>query len=179
MANNNKMTTANVDGMYIYRDEKGRAIYSGPFMKNEGYIIGNSDLQKLAFYNSKSLIAVVIMIAVIIFIPDKWYAGIGLSLIVYGVLTYMFHNKFLSTLSKTTKFNKTKKNNYFQKMADTKPTWQIVTFILGCILFGVLVYINAKTNSYTGILLYTNYALAAAAIIFGLVNIYTLTLKKK
>ena len=28
MANNNKMTTANVDGMYIYRDEKGRAIYS-------------------------------------------------------------------------------------------------------------------------------------------------------
>lgn len=178
MQRNPKLSPGQLNGFFIFHDEKNRAIYSGPFMK-EGYIIASGDIKEFLIYNSRFIIGLVVGIFLYALLPDKGIIAIICGALVYVVATLLFRFSFLKKLSKVKHFVKPHKDSYFVSLAKSQSYLMITFFILMCEFAGALFFYNAKANNYTGFYLYANIVLAVLACLLGLSCISSLIIKKK
>ena len=166
-----------LNGLFIYHDEKGRTIYSNPFMKN-GYIISDSEAKKYSFYSGRLWASILLTLALLYIFDDKYLLAIGCGLLLYIISTLVFIFKYLDSLSLIKDFVKPKKESFIKRKASQQSYARLVATFLVSIAISILLIINAKQSGYTGIALYGSYLLSVIMIVTGLMNIVYMIFKK-
>lgn len=166
-----------LNGLFIYHDEKGRTIYSNPFMKN-GYIISDSEAKKYSFYAGRLWASVLLTLALLFIFDKKYFLAIGAGLLLYVISTLIFVFKYLDSLSLIKDFVKPKKDGFVKRKATTQSYARLVLTFIVSVAIAVLLIINAKQSEYSGIGLYGSYLLSAIMVATGLMNIVYIIYKK-
>lgn len=165
-----------VDGMFIYHDKRGRAIYSNPFMKS-GYIINASNTKSYNLYSSRIPFGLIAGIFVYYF-TSSFLLGLLAFVIFYGVMSFFFFTKFLPKLTEIENYEKPKKDNFLVRFAKRSSYKGIVAFFIVSEICGSLIIINIHASSYTNIIAYANYVIGIIVMIAGIVSLYAVKIKK-
>ena len=85
-------------GFSIYQDKKGRTVYYDWISKN-GYIIPESKYNSYTNYSIRLVISVLVGYLSALFLDNNYLAGTLIGISTYIAYTFVFHKRFLSTLS--------------------------------------------------------------------------------
>ena len=175
MARNNRYSQ-DIEGLFIYHDDKGRSVFSNPFMKN-GYVIKRSDFRQYTVYSTKSLIALAIGTLPYLFVKN-WYICIVVGLVAYAVLTAMFHFKYLPSCTKIENFVKPKREGFIERNVRSQPLSQILISMGLSFLFVVALIYNLIQMKFQGIELVLYWLLIAVAAAYFILNCVLFTKKQ-
>ena len=164
-------------GISIYKDAKGHVIYS-PWFTKDGYILHDENVSEFQNYGTSYLIAIIVLLVIFYFTKSLGYAFI-LSLGYLAVSIFMFYTRCIKKVPKIENFNKPKKDNYIIRQAKSITSKRIIVVILACIFMSVYIIFNSLYFKYTGTELLVSYIFAIASLLFGLLYVVILIVKKK
>lgn len=169
----NKFNIKELDGLFIYHDEKNRTIYSNPFQK-DGYILTNSDYKAYIVYSARWLIAISVPALLYYFVELSIPMFILIALAIYAIGSALFYFKFLPSLPIVKNFKKPKRDNLFIRNSDKLSTLRLLSvFIIG-ILAAVLLIINLRMSNFDKLTLYANYLVIAFVILYSIFDLIQL-----
>ncbi len=153
----------NINQSYgVFQDKKGRNVYINRYHKN-AYIIQDKDERKFNLYANRFIMPFLVIAAFMTFDLPIYYGIFG-GVFAWAILMYMFHKKFLPSLSQIEKVELKEKYSYTKKLASTnEPNKLLIKFIVFA-LIGVLLPLNAYVSQMSQSLIYIS-AFAGIAVI--------------
>ena len=143
---NNKIKAINLEGYFIYHDEKGRTYYSLPNSKT-GYVITNADAEKYYLYQLRPLacLLVALVLYFVFKVPVLYSLFVGIG--IYAVSTVIFFTKFLTKLPKKENFVKPDKHSFISEQAKNSSVFKLAIIPIFAILLitGIALAIKAKS----------------------------------
>jgi len=165
-----------LQGLTIYRDAKGRAIYSDLITGKKGYIITDSTMMAYTRYTLRLPVALCAFVLLYFLVNLNLVVSIAIPIVFYVVVSVLFYVKFLPELTETTNFEK-KRKSFVQSIVDTKTGSSVAISIFVSILLVVFSILNGL--KYNNAFRYLNYAIAAAAFLYAILMVVVLLKKKK
>ena len=171
-----------VTGFNIYKDKRNRDVYYDVISK-QGYIISQSDVSRLNFYQKRYIIPVVIFaLTYTIDLFGFKFGVIGasaVSLLSFIVTEYFFRFRFLKSMITVPNFIPNKQEDYFHQLATSSPLSSLILkgilyIILGCMLVVFGIQENFKTLEWIVCIIIT-----IILVIVGIFQLYASYLKKK
>ena len=136
------------NGLFIYHDEHGRAIYSDFFTGNVGYYLTKDDVRPFSLYSMRLMGSLSVLVLLIYYFKVNTYVSIGISILVYLIASILFYFRFLKSLEVATSFTKTKKG--FIKQSSEKYDYSTLYIMFAAsILLSILSFINSGRISET------------------------------
>ena len=174
MARNIK--ASELTGLSIYQLEN-RTVYSSLFMKKKGYLINDNNANEYYSYSLRLFESVFAFITVILITGDNYLLAIGAGLIIYTVITALFHAKFLKKLPVLNNFEKPKKDNYIISTAKEIGYGRLFLVIGLCILTSFIAFYSLATNQFKQLKTNLYYGVGILSAIFALINTASLIVK--
>lgn len=159
-----KMNTENkneLQGLNIYKDNKGRTIYYNP-IKKQGYFINHEYLKAFQITRYRFVIPLIAFILIYSFI-DNTIISIAIAAISYIVLALRLYISILPKLSPVPNYKPEQKISYVQRISEQETSKIILKAIL-YLAFGILTFINAFVAHYELYLIIISGIIAIVAI---------------
>ena len=173
-------TKANVkelDGISIYHDAKQRVIYS-PFFSKIGYVLHDENVYDYQNYIQSYLVSILVFMAMFYLTNFVSYSFL-LAFVYIVVSNIVFYVRCLKKAPKLEQFNKPKKEKYIIKQAKQITTRKLIVIIISCFLLPLFILLNCNLQQYTGKTLIINIIFSILTILYGVLNIIILCVKKK
>ena|GEM_PF-1111672 len=159
-------------GHSTYQDANGRVVYYNSFLKKSFYIPYD---RRRAYTNLSGRHMIAIALGCIVWgvfksIPIGLVVGIGS----FVVLQVYFYFSFLTSLDLAPNDDSQRKTNRGAGPFATMPRQRAVRTSIIMLALGALLALNACQQQFVGILLYVNFALAAASMAFGVMGVIAL-----
>lgn len=165
---NNKIKAINLEGYFIYHDEKGRTFYSLPFSKT-GYVIGNADAEAYYLYQLRPLACILVALVMyfVLRIPVIYSCLTGIG--IYAISTVIFFTKFLKKLPKKENFIKPDKHSFVEEQAKNSSVFKLVIIPLFAVLLIIGISLAIKAKSYKSL-----YSLLLGLLAIGGYSVYAI-----
>ena len=175
MANKKHKSIASVNDRYLVYDGKNY-VYADGFTGDKGYILTSNETEKFVIYSSRYALGLSVGI-LLFFLTNQVVLSIVLGLLTYVVFEVLFRTRFLKTLPVIEKYNKPKAKGIVEGLVDkhTKMSLILMALLMGGIV--ILIPVNIHLQNYTGTLLYCNYIIFAALLIYEIIIIIALIKK--
>lgn len=173
----NESLNRDIDGIFIYKDDKNRSIYSNPFMK-DGYVINKSEIRPYTFYSSRPIVALAVG-TMPCFFMDNWYVCIALGVVTYIVLAVLFHKKFLAGCRHIENFTKEKERGFIARSIRNEPASKLLVSTGLSLLLFVAAVINLIYMKFQGIELAIYIVLLVCIFLYFLFTCYLFIQKRK
>lgn len=168
---------AELRGFSIYQDKKGRTIYYDWISKN-GYIIPESKYNSYTNYSIRLVISVLVGYLSALFLDNNYLAGALIGLSTYIAYTFVFHKRFLSTLSIIPNFKRPYRENYIDRNIKEMTKKRALSIIFVSLFLLVAIIANLLVNGYDIFILVLSIGLSLVAVGFMVVHIIILVKKE-
>lgn len=171
-----KVLAKDLHGMSIYHEEK-RTVYA-PFYTSNGYVLTDDNCKEYRNYVTNYLFA--FLIFSIVYIVTKNLVPsllLGLLFLIGAIIT--FYMRFIKKAAVIPNYKRPLKDNFFVKQAKNLDNKRIWTIIVCSVLLAFFIVLNGKISKFEGSYMYLTYFFAGVAIIYGIMHLYILALKKK
>lgn len=171
-----KILAKDLHGMSIYHEDK-RSVYA-PFYSKNGYVLTDENCKEYRSYVTNYLFA--LLIFSIVYIVTKNIVPallLGLLFLIGAIIA--FYLRFLKKAAKIPNYKRPFRDNFFYRQAKNLDNKRIWTIIICCVLLAFFIVLNGKISKFEGSYLYLNTFFAIVAIVYGIMNVYILLLKKK
>ena len=171
-----KILAQDLQGMSIYHDEK-RTVYAPFFIKN-GYVLTDENCKEYRNYVTNYLFALLIF-SIVYIITKNLVPAILLGILFMIGAIIAFYLKFIKKAAVIPNYKRPYRDNFFNRQAKNLDNKRIWTIIICCVLLAFFIMLNGKLSNFEGSYFYLNTFFAIIAIIYGLMHVYILILKKK
>lgn len=171
-----KILAKDLQGMSIYHEDK-RTVYA-PFFLKSGYVLTDDNCKEYRNYVTNYLFALLIF-SVVYIVTKNIVPSIILGLLFLVGAIIAFYLRFIKKTAVIPNYKRPYKDNFFNRQAKNLDNKRIWTIIICCILLAFFIVLNGKLSNFEGSYLYLNSFFAIVAIIYGLMHVYILILKKK
>lgn len=168
---------AELKGFNIYQDKKGRTVYYDWISKN-GYIIPESKYNSYTNYSIRLVISVLVGYLSALFLDNNYLAGTLIGLSTYIAYTFVFHKRFLSTLSIIPNFKRPYRENYIDRNIKEMTKKRALSIVFVSLFLLVAIIANLLVNSYDIFILVLSIGLSLVAVGFMVVHIIILVKKE-
>ena len=165
-------------GFNIYQDKKGRTVYYDWISKN-GYIIPESKYNSYTNYSIRLVISVLVGYLSALFLDNNYLAGTLIGLSTYIAYTFVFHKRFLSTLSIIPNFKRPYRENYIDRNIKEMTKKRALSIVFVSLFLLVAIIANLLVNGYDIFILVLSIGLSLVAVGFMVVHIIILVKKEK
>lgn len=169
---------AELKGFNIYQDKKGRTVYYDWISKN-GYIIPESKYNSYTNYSIRLVISVLVGYLSALFLDNNYLAGTLIGLSTYIAYTFVFHKRFLSTLSIIPNFKRPYRENYIDRNIKEMTKKRALSIVFVSLFLLVAIIANLLVNGYNIFILVLSIGLSLVAVGFIVVHIIILVKKEK
>ncbi len=169
---------AELKGFNIYQDKKGRTVYYDWISKN-GYIIPESKYNSYTNYSIRLVISVLVGYLSALFLDNNYLAGTLIGLSTYIAYTFVFHKRFLSTLSIIPNFKRPYRENYIDRNIKEMTKKRALSIVFVSLFLLVAIIANLLVNGYDIFILVLSIGLSLVAVGFMVVHIIILVKKEK
>ena len=169
---------AELKGFNIYQDKKGRTVYYDWISKN-GYIIPESKYNSYTNYSIRLVISVLVGYLSALFLDNNYLAGTLIGLSTYIAYTFVFHKRFLSTLSIIPNFKRPYRENYIDRNIKEMTKKRALSIVFVSLFLLVAIIANLLVNGYDIFILVLSIGLSLVAVGFTVVHIIILVKKEK
>ena len=171
-----KILAKDLHGMSIYHEEK-RTVYA-PFFTKNGYVLTDDNCKEYRSYVTNYLFALLIFSVVYIVTKNLLPSLLlGLAFLIGAIIA--FYLRFIKKTAVIPNYKRPLKDNFFYRQAKNLDNKRIWTIIICCVLLAFFIILNGKISNFEGAYLYLNIFFAIVAIVYGIMNVYILLLKKK
>lgn len=164
-------------GFSIYQDKKGRTVYYDWISKN-GYIIPESKYNSYTNYSIRLVISVLVGYLSALFLDNNYLAGTLIGISTYIAYTFVFHKRFLSTLSIIPNFKRPYRENYINRNIKEMTKKKALSIIFVSLFLLVAIIANLLVNGYDIFVLVLSIGLGLVAVGFMVVHIIILVKKE-
>jgi len=172
-----KYDASKLNGISIYHDSKNRVVFSPSFSK-KGYILSDENVSEYQNYSQSFLVTVIIFL-VMYYLTYSILYSLLLSITYLGISIFMFYLRCLRKVAVIENFKKPEKDTYIIRQAKNVTKRRLIVIFLACIFLSFFIFLNAMLQGYYGKILVINYIFMALAVLYGFLNLYILTVKKK
>lgn len=169
---------AELKGFNIYQDKKGRTVYYDWISKN-GYIIPESKYNSYTNYSIRLVISVLVGYLSALFLDNNYLAGTLIGLSTYIAYTFVFHKRFLSTLSIIPNFKRPYRENYIDRNIKEMTKKRALSIVFVSLFLLVAIIANLLVNGYDIFILVLSIGLSLVAVGFIVVHIIIFVKKEK
>lgn len=163
-------------GFNIYQDKKGRTIYYDWISKN-GYIIPENKYNSYTNYSIRLIVSVLVGYLSALFLEDNYLAGTLVGISTYIAYTFVFHKRFLSTLSIIPDFKRPYRENYINRNVKEMTKKRAISIVFVALFLLVAIIANLLVNGYDIFVLVLSIGLGLVALGFMLIHIIILVKK--
>lgn len=114
----NKLQAKDLEGIFVYHDEKGITYYSLP-NSNKGYVIDNKEANAFYLYQLRTVICVALALILIFFFDFPVLYTLLICFGIYAITTAIFFKAFLKKLVVVDNFVKPHRKSYITEQAET------------------------------------------------------------
>ena len=164
-----------LQGMSIYHEEK-RTVYA-PFFTRSGYVLSDDNCKEYKNYVTNYLFAFLIF-SVTYIITKNIVPSLLLGVLFLIGAIIAFYLRFIKKAATIPNYKRPLKDNFFVRQAKNLDNKRIWTIIVCCVLLAFFIVLNGYINHFEGSYMTLTYFFAAVAIIYGLMHVYILMLKK-
>ena len=177
MAKKNRTTIdpKELNGISIYPEEK-RTVYS-PFFSKKGYILTSDNVRQYQSYIQGYLGALVVFVLAYL-IYKNLTVSLILALLFMISTAVTFYFNFIKKANFIDNYNKPHRDSFAVRQASYLSTKQIWTIIICCPLLALAIMLNSYLNHYTGFMFYMMVIISIVSVLYELLHIYILKLKK-
>lgn len=175
MTNKKHKSIASISDRHIVYDGKNY-IYADSFTGDKGYILTSNETEKFVIYSSRFVLGLSVGI-LLFFLTNIIVLASVLGILTYVVLELLFRSRFLASLPLIENYDRPKAKSIIAGMLDkySKTKLILMAIFMGGIV--ALIPVNIHLQKYTGLLLYSNYAILVALTVYELVIIVALIKK--
>lgn len=167
-------------GLNIYRDKKGRTIYSHPLIKPAVYV-APYDMRYFQIYRLRFIIAIATYIVLQAIIADFYELSplipLALTFVIFLAIEFKFIS-FVKRMQPAKGFNKQACESYWDVIG-RQDTSKLLAKIVLYFLLGVLVVVNAYQKQYDGFVFLFSWAILVVCVGYSFLQIYALFKAKK
>ncbi|MBR0474167.1 MAG: hypothetical protein IJJ19_04120 [Erysipelotrichaceae bacterium] len=162
--------------MSIYQDEK-RTVYS-PFYSKAGYVVSADNCRYYVSYIQGYLMALLIF-SVAYLITRNLIISLSLAILFIIGNFISFYMNFMKKAATIYPYKKPERDSFAVRQAQALETKNIITIIVCCPLLAATLLLNGHINKFEGLAFYLNIGMSVFALLYGLLHVYILILKKR
>lgn len=171
-----KILAKELNGMSIYHENK-RTVYA-PFYTKNGYVLTDDNCKEYKNYVTNYLFAFLIFSIVYIFTKNIVPALLlGILFLLGAIIAFYF--RFIKKTLVIPNYKRPLKDNFFVRQAKNLDNKRIWTIIVCCVLLAFFIVLNGKISNFSGSYLHLTYFFAFVSIVYGIMHLYILLLKKR
>jgi hypothetical protein len=178
MKKQNRKTSNQNDGLFLYRDSKNRLVYA-PLMSNIGYVISDNWMTEFHHYSYRTLVSVIAGMLVTMLTGYNLFYGIFAGLTVFIAWTSYYSVKLFKYLPPIKPFKRPKKDNLFVMLLKKYTKSYLLLFIVLGTVFIAFLSLYITLNQLDTTEFYTNIILITAMSIFVGIFLISLIIQQK
>lgn len=170
----NQKAYQDINGLFIYHDDKNRIIYA-PAFSRVGYLIPKSQIHEFYRYTQRTTVSVFVGLGAVALFQINVFDGFLIGLVLYIVWTCVFSFRFLNRCTTIEHFKRIKKESYFLALSKRYTRGTFAGLITLSLFFAAILglYILSQplepADFATKIILMTGVSLFAAVHLIGLI----------
>ena len=167
-----------MEGIFIYHDQKNRTIYYNPVLK-KAYQLHDEDVGKYILLSNRWVMTAIIVLLIYYSFSIRFSIALLIGLVFLAVTTVYFYWRFIPSLPILNRFEREKRPNLLKRNAAALSSTRLLFTTVFGILLIILIFYNLSISKYTGLVLYANYALIAAILFYSAFCFYEFIQRNK
>ena len=173
----NIMKASELNGLFIYHDQKKGTIFYDIFTKR-AFIITSSDVQKYLVYTSMLPISILLSFSLLSIFKTGFLFAILLFLVLFITSEVYFRKTYFYRLPELENW-KPQKKSLIAYLQENYSVRRLLLLVLMLLLLCGLIVLYAQNRQMTGINLYASYLIAFLCLAAALFIILAILLKKR